>query len=168
MYSFAQLCNLIFYQKKSLNFAKSGKSSNFSENVANMFEKLANKLANIDKIETAELCKGVHCVDLGESLQTHIYSQNLASIQPRTSSLKFARSTDPFKAVYHTAKNRSVHRGPAGCLTSVRREFLSAFTLSTLTRFDAPLVTVAGPPAPRDCLAIEVEGRPASCAGWHR
>ena len=35
-------------------------------------------------------CKGVHCVDLGESFQTHIYLQNLASIQPRTSPLKFA------------------------------------------------------------------------------
>ena len=27
-------------------------------------------------------CKGVHCVDLGESFPTHIYLQNLASIQP--------------------------------------------------------------------------------------
>ena len=39
-----------------------------------------------------ELCKGVHCVDLGESFQTHIYLQNLASIQPRTSPVKFAAS----------------------------------------------------------------------------
>ena len=31
-----------------------------------------------------EQCKGVHCVDLDESFQTHIYLQNLASIQPRT------------------------------------------------------------------------------------
>ena len=37
-----------------------------------------------------KLCKGVHCVDLGESFQTHIYLQNLASIQPRTSPVKFA------------------------------------------------------------------------------
>ena len=37
-----------------------------------------------------ELCKGVHCVDLDESFQTHIYLQNLASIQPRMSPLKFA------------------------------------------------------------------------------
>ena len=35
----------------------------------------------------------MHCVDLGESFQTHIFLQNLASIQPRTSPLKFARST---------------------------------------------------------------------------
>ena len=41
--------------------------------------------------EIAELCKGVHCVDLGESFPTHIYLQNFASIQPRTSPLKFAR-----------------------------------------------------------------------------
>ena len=34
-------------------------------------------------------CKGVHCVDLGESFPTNIYLQNLASIQPRTSLLKF-------------------------------------------------------------------------------
>ena len=32
----------------------------------------------------------MHCVDLGESFQTHIYLQNLASIQPRTSPVKFA------------------------------------------------------------------------------
>ena len=36
-----------------------------------------------------ERCKGVHCVDLGESVQTSIYLQNLASIQPRTSHLIF-------------------------------------------------------------------------------
>ena len=35
-----------------------------------------------------ELCKGVHCEDLGESFQTHIYLQKLASIQARTSPLK--------------------------------------------------------------------------------
>ena len=32
-----------------------------------------------------ERCKGVHCVDLGESFPTSIFLQNLASIQPRTS-----------------------------------------------------------------------------------
>ena len=47
-------------------------------------------------------CKGVHCVDLGESfptilIPTHIFLHNLASIQPLTSPFKFARSprTDP-------------------------------------------------------------------------
>ena len=33
----------------------------------------------------------MHCVDLGESFPTHIYLQNFASIQPRTSPLKSAR-----------------------------------------------------------------------------
>ena len=32
----------------------------------------------------------MHCVDLGESFPTHILLQNLASIQPRTSPIKFA------------------------------------------------------------------------------
>ena len=32
----------------------------------------------------------MHCVDLDESFQTHIYLQNLASIQPRTSPVKLA------------------------------------------------------------------------------
>ena len=43
----------------------------------------------------AEPCKQVHCVDLGESFPTSISLQNLASIQPRTSPAKFARSTCP-------------------------------------------------------------------------
>ena len=34
-------------------------------------------------------CKGVHCVDLGESLLTRIYLQKSASIQPRMSPSKF-------------------------------------------------------------------------------
>ena len=45
-----------------------------------------------------ELCKGVHCVDLGESFPTHIFLQNLASIQPRTSPVKFARPSNAANA----------------------------------------------------------------------
>ena len=41
-----------------------------------------------------EQCKGVHCVDLSESFQTHIYLQNFVLIQPRTSPVKFAASRD--------------------------------------------------------------------------
>ena len=40
-------------------------------------------------------CKGVHCVDLGESFPTSIYLQNLASIQPRTSLFNFFNSNPP-------------------------------------------------------------------------
>ena len=54
-------------------------SANFGKILAIFFEK------NV----LLELCKGVHCVDLGESFQTHIYLQKLASVQPRTSPLKF-------------------------------------------------------------------------------
>ena len=59
-------------------------------------EKLNVILAQCDYIMSnvmLELCKGVHCVNLGENFQTHINLQNLASIQPRRSPLKFARSS---------------------------------------------------------------------------
>ena len=42
-----------------------------------------------EKIEIRERCKGVHCVDLGESCPMTIYLQKSASIQPRTSPSKF-------------------------------------------------------------------------------
>ena len=42
-----------------------------------------------EKIEIPKRCKGVHCVDLGESFPTRIYLQKSASIQPRTSPSKF-------------------------------------------------------------------------------
>ena len=43
-----------------------------------------------EKIEIRERCKGVHCVDLGESFPKGIYLQNVASIQLTTSPDKFA------------------------------------------------------------------------------
>ena len=86
-----------------LHFGKIPK--NFGENLARFnkkFSKILAKFAKIlkksakisaifnEKIEIRERCKGVHCVDLGESFPTNIYLQNLASIQPRTSLVKFA------------------------------------------------------------------------------
>ena len=50
-----------------------------------------------EKIEIRERCKGVHCVDLGEGFPTRIYLQNLVSIQPRTSPVKFASSIVLFR-----------------------------------------------------------------------
>ena len=50
-----------------------------SANISNMFSNFN------ENFEIRERCKGVHCVDLGESFPTSIYLQNLASIQPRTS-----------------------------------------------------------------------------------
>ena len=46
-------------------------------------------LANYRKNVLLEECKGMHCVDLGESFPTIIYLQKSASIQPRTSPSKF-------------------------------------------------------------------------------
>ena len=68
----------------------------FSKNFTN-FAKFWKKTATISAIfnenfEISERCKGVHCVDLGESFPTSIYLQNLASIQPRTSPKKFGKT----------------------------------------------------------------------------
>ena len=69
---------------------------------AGLFSKILAKFANFWKKKTAKIsaifnenfeirerCKGVHCVDLGESFPTHIFLQNLASMQQRTSLVKF-------------------------------------------------------------------------------
>ena len=55
----------------------------------------------------------MHCVDLGESFQTHIFLQNFASIQPRTSPLKFASS---LPAVGRVANLREPARDVNGAL----------------------------------------------------
>ena len=77
------------------------------------------------------LCKRVHCADLGESFQTHISLQNLASIQPRTSPLKFAASRrsatwadaaaaravlDPVAAALNARGDVNLAPGVGGCL----------------------------------------------------
>ena len=71
----------------------------FVQKICENLEKKTAKNSAIfnEKIEIRERCKGVHCVDLGESFPTSIYLQTLASIQPRTSLVKIARSprTDP-------------------------------------------------------------------------
>ena len=56
----------------------------------------------------------MHCVDLGESFPTSIYFQKLASIQPRTGLVKFARSpcTDPQGANECFRFNRRCDRCP--------------------------------------------------------
>ena len=92
MHSFAQLCNRNFCQnfaKISLNFAKFGKISKILK-ISAFFYKIENSSILLFNV-TLDQCKGVLCVDLGESFQTHIFLQNFASIQPRTSPVKFAR-----------------------------------------------------------------------------
>ena len=44
------------------------------------------------------------CVDVGENFQTHIYLQNFASMQPRTSTVKFAASRAKPTAGPHQAQ----------------------------------------------------------------
>ena len=67
------------------------------QNLAN-FAKFCKKTAKFpvifnENFAIRERCKGVHCVDLGESFPTSIYLQKSASIQPRTSPVKFASSS---------------------------------------------------------------------------
>ena len=59
--------------------------------ILRIFGKKTAKISAIfnENFEIRERCKGVHCVDLGESFPTSIYLQNLASIQPRTSLFNF-------------------------------------------------------------------------------
>ena len=59
----------------------------------------------------------MHCVDLGESFPTHILLQNLASIQPLTSPVKFVRSprTDPPRLdSFRTGHGPGPRRGGGG------------------------------------------------------
>ena len=75
------------------------------QNSTEKMKKIGIQLFNREKMLTIfgwnfkieERCKEMHCVDLGESFPTSIYLQKLASIQPSTSLVKFARSprTDP-------------------------------------------------------------------------
>ena len=74
------------------------KFSKILAKIAKFWKKTAKNSAVFNEnFEIRERCKGVHCVDLGESFPTSIYLQKSASIQPRTSLVKFARSprTEP-------------------------------------------------------------------------
>ena len=81
-------------EKSRKNLVKFGENSAKFWQVLRIFGKKTAKISAIfnENFEIRERCKGVHCVDLGESFQTHIYLQKSASIQPRTSLVKFARS----------------------------------------------------------------------------
>ena len=69
----------------------------------------------LEKNVILEQCKEVHCVDLGESFQTHtsIYLQIVASIQPRTSPVKFARPRPNKLRVGGEARGNCVEPGGA-------------------------------------------------------
>ena len=89
---FSQNCCILGKSREKLvKFSKN--SAKIQQILANFATFCKNQQKNSaifnEKIEIRERCKGVHCVDLGESFPTNIYLQNLASIQPRTSHLKF-------------------------------------------------------------------------------
>ena len=80
-HSALHLSNLNFFVKNNLNYCWI---------FCWFLEKTANNSASFNEnFEIRERCKGVHCVDLGESFPTSIYLQKSASIQPRTSRSKF-------------------------------------------------------------------------------
>ena len=71
--------------------------------------KLSEIQANVDKNSTWERCKGVYCIDLGESFHTSIYLQKSTWIQPRTSPLKF-RLLDAVRLVETGERERESSR----------------------------------------------------------
>ena len=91
-----------------------------------------------EQIEIRERCRGVHCVDLGESFPTSIYLQNSASIQPRTSPSKvggkystlFNRVLRPVvgggrRGPRHARPERGCRRGSVGDPGARRRVYLA-------------------------------------------
>ena len=81
------------------------------EKIATNVKKLTKKSQKFDeKMEIRKRCKGVHCVDLGESFPTSIYLQNLASIQPRTSLLKFEGGGFSAAVIFHGVNERPIDR----------------------------------------------------------
>ena len=79
----------------------------------------------------------MHCRDLGKSFPTHIFVQNLASIQPRTNPVKFARSRTTAGFVRAAARSAadaprastgaSTHAGRGPC-AGLRRSGISDTT----------------------------------------
>ena len=90
---------------------------------ARVFENILSSGSERNENVILELCKGVHCVDLGESFQTHIYLQNLVSIQPRTSPLKLwppqvAEATSAAGAELGQFEEAAWHREELGVVCS--------------------------------------------------
>ena len=76
----------------------------------------------------------MHCVDLGGSFPTSIYLQNLASIQPRTSPVKFARSprTDP-PGESRSFKGQPTHESTVSILTYIGTNWYDSLLLNHKT-----------------------------------
>ena len=94
-----------------------------------------------EKSEIRERCKGVLCVDLGESFPTRIYLQKSASIQPRTSPSKFeGKFNSLFTSLLRREPRRlrraGLHRRPR--LLRPGRRFLPALFRSAAVRPRGP------------------------------
>ena len=93
--------NAAFWENPEKFWSKFGKiqqkiqqnSGKICKNSLKISKNFSNLIIFNEKFEIRERCKGVHCVDLGESFPTNIYLQNLASIQPRTTPNKFVSSS---------------------------------------------------------------------------
>ena len=101
-----------------------GKFSKFLAKIAKFWKKTAKNSAIFNEnFEIRERCKGVHCVDLGESFPTSIYLQNLPSIQPRTSPTKFVSSSSrEFEFKFETVKFRTSYLQPNIPSTALKKE----------------------------------------------
>ena len=78
---------MLHFRKIPKKMVKFGENSAKFGQICDILEKKTAKNSAIfnENFEIREWCKGVHCVDLGESFPTSIYLQKSASIQPRTS-----------------------------------------------------------------------------------
>ena len=71
------------------------------------------------EIEIAELCKGVHCVDLGESFQTYVYLQKLFGFD--TAENEPSKVWPPRTAPLSEPGEGGGRRAPGGRLPAWRR-----------------------------------------------
>ena len=123
----------------------------FSNILANEFANFVNHQQTVQQFLTKKLrlenggfcdsipkrCKGVHCVDLGESFPTHSFLQNLASIQQRTSPVKFLVRKS-FSVVVRQQAERLV------ALRDVKEECLVCPSLQRVPCEREPVVLEAG------------------------
>ena len=92
-----------------------------------------------EKIEIRERCKGVHCVDLGESFPTSIYLQKSTSIQPRTSLSKFGGKFNSLFIRLRRRGSATPAGGSAGRARSTARWSAPASKASITTAFSSTI-----------------------------
>ena len=93
-------------RKIAKNQQQSGKFCDFLSRIGKCSANFNEKLRLENDYGFQKRCKGAHCVDLGESFQTHIYLHNLASIPPRTSPPKFGWAAAANSAGYYSGTTK--------------------------------------------------------------